>query len=324
MMGQLLRPFMALLGIMALAACGGGPEQPPPPRVAVTEVVQPSTVNASDRFPAVLRADDRGRLGFELGGMVARVNVDVGDRFRRGELLATLQANQQQLGVQAASANLAQARASAREAELDFERKSALDSTGAVSRSEVDNARRVRDEAVARVNALKAQSGPGAETLHDTGLYAPYEGVVTGRLVEPSEVVGIGQSVLEVSGTGAGLEAVITVPARQRGDFRLGSVSVSRLKTVQPSRRSSNRSTPLPAATDFSRLSWVFLMPDEAILRRATGAKWSCDPKVWTRSGSRSRLSGWARTGVARAGRRSQIKRGGRTAGALGKSATAG
>ena len=134
----------------------------PPPRAVQTVKVEPSTLGASDRFPAVLRADDRGRLGFELGGMVARVNVDVGDRFRRGEVLATLQANQQQLGVQGASANLAQAQASAREAELDFERKSALDGTGAVSQSEVDNARRVRDEAVARVNALNAQSGQAA------------------------------------------------------------------------------------------------------------------------------------------------------------------
>ncbi len=194
----------------------------PPPRAVQTVKVQPSTLGASDRFPALLRADDRGRLGFELAGLVARVNVDVGDRFRRGELLATLQANQQQLSAQAASADLAQAQALAREAELDFGRKSALEGTGAVSQSEVDSARRVRDEAVARVTALTAQRGRARDTLQDTRLYAPYAGVVTGRLVEPSEVVGVGQPVLEVSGLGAGLEAVITVPARQRRDFSIG------------------------------------------------------------------------------------------------------
>jgi RND family efflux transporter MFP subunit len=188
----------------------------------VTEVVQPATVNASNRFPAVLRSADRGRLGFELAGLVARVNVDVGDRFRRGELLATLQANQQRLGAQAASAELAQAQALAREAALDFERKAALEGTGAVSQSEVDNARRVRDESAARVRALTAQAGRAQDTLRDTGLYAPYAGVVTGRLVQPSEVVSAGQPVLEVSGNSAGLEAVITVPARQRGTFAIG------------------------------------------------------------------------------------------------------
>lgn len=222
MMGQLLQPFMALLGIMALAACGGGADQPPPPRVAVTEVVQPSSINASDRFPALLRAEDRGRIGFELAGLVARVNVDVGDRFRRGQVLATLQSNQQQLGAQAASADLAQAQALAREAALDFDRKAALEGTGAVSLSEVDNARRVRDESAARVKALTAQAGQARDTLRNTGLYAPYDGVVTGRLVQPSEVVSIGQPVLEVSGMGAGLEAVITVPVRQRSAFAIG------------------------------------------------------------------------------------------------------
>lgn len=226
-MPQPLRPLIAQFGLAgfglaALAACGGAAEQGPPPRVAETVVVQSSTLSASDRFPAVLRAADRGQLGFELGGQVARVNVDVGDRFGKGELLATLQANQQQFGAQAASADLAQAQALAREAGLDFDRKAALEGTGAVSQSEVDNARRVRDEAAARVNALTAQRGRAQDTLRDTRLYAPYAGVVTARLVQPSEVVGVGQPVLEVSGNSAALEAVITVPARQRGTFAIG------------------------------------------------------------------------------------------------------
>lgn len=221
-MYQPLRCSIALFGIFAFSACGAGPVDQPPPRVAETVVVQSSTLSSSNRFPAVLRSDDRGRLGFELAGLVAQVNVDVGERFRKGQVLATLQANQQQLGAQAASADLAQASALAREAELDYARKSALDGTGAVSQAEVDNARRVRDEAVARVDALTAQRGRAQDTLRDTRLYAPYAGVVTGRLVEPSEVVGVGQPVLEVSGLSEGLEAVITVPARQRDDFAIG------------------------------------------------------------------------------------------------------
>ena len=216
------RPFIALLAMSVLAACGGDAVNKPSPRVVETTEVTTSTLVSSDRFPAVLRADDRGRLGFELGGVVARVNVEIGDRFRRGELLATLQADQQQLGVEGASANLAQAQALAREAELDFERKSALDGTGAVSQTEVDNARRVRDETAQRVNALKAQRGQAEDALRDTRLIAPYSGVVTDRLVEPAEVVGIGQPVLEVSGLASGLEAVITAPARQRGEFSIG------------------------------------------------------------------------------------------------------
>jgi RND family efflux transporter MFP subunit len=221
-MFQALRRIPALIGLAALAACGADNVEESPPRVAATIDVEPSTLGSSNRFPAVLRSDDRGRLGFELAGMVAQVNVDAGDRFRRGQVLATLQANQQQLGVQAAAAELAQASALAREAELDFERKSALEGTGAVSQAEVDNARRIRDEAIARVDALTAQRGRAQDTLQDTRLHAPFAGVVTGRLVEPSEVVGVGQPVLEVSGTSAGLEAVITVPARQRGDFSVG------------------------------------------------------------------------------------------------------
>lgn len=217
-----MRHAISLCLALALSACGNAPDEPPPPRIVETIRVAPAALDASDRFPATLRADDRGRLGFETGGQIARVNVDVGDRFGRGQLLATLTARQQQLGVESSEAQVSQARAALQEAELDYERKSDLSGTGAVADAEIDAARRRRDEARAQVRALDAQRGQASDRLSDTRLYAPYTGVVTARLAEPSEVVGAGEAVLEVSGLAAGLEAVITVPASQRGAFQIG------------------------------------------------------------------------------------------------------
>jgi RND family efflux transporter MFP subunit len=217
-----VRLSMLAVATALLSGCSGDPVREPPARIVETIRTQVTTTSASDRFPATLRADDRGRLGFELAGQVARINVDVGDRFGRGQVLATLNARQQSLGVESAGAQLAQARASLREAEIDFDRKAALAGTGAIAQSDIDTARRVRDEARARVRSLQAERGRASDSLSDTRLVAPYAGVVTGRLIEPSEVVGAGEAVLEVSGTAAGLEAVITVPSSQRAAFTPG------------------------------------------------------------------------------------------------------
>ncbi len=223
MITRLRKTGTAILAIAAtVAGCSDEPPAEPPPRVVETVRVQIAGLAVTDRFPATLRADDRGRLGFELSGQVARVNVDVGDRFARGQVLARLDADAQALSVDSASAQLSQAQAAEREAKLDYERKDALAGTGAIAQSTIDTARRVLDEARGRVRALLAERGQATKNLSDTRLVAPYVGVVTGRLVEPSEVVSAGEPVLEVSGLAAGLEAVITVPSGQREAFSAG------------------------------------------------------------------------------------------------------
>ncbi|MFG9941415.1 biotin/lipoyl-binding protein, partial [Pseudomonas aeruginosa] len=43
------------------------------------------------------RAAERSSLGFETGGRIAKLSVDVGDRFSRGQILAELDAQPDRL-----------------------------------------------------------------------------------------------------------------------------------------------------------------------------------------------------------------------------------
>ncbi|MEO0499595.1 MAG: efflux RND transporter periplasmic adaptor subunit [Pseudomonadota bacterium] len=212
----------ALGALIALAACGGEPPKEPPPRIVETVIAAPGARAAEDRFPAQLRADDRGAVGFEVGGVIADIRVDIGDTFRKGQILATLDPRKQRLATEGMSAQLDEAVADAEEAALDYKRKSALAGTGAVAQSVIDAAARRRDQTSARVANLRAERGRVDEDLDDTRLYAPYAGSVVGRPAQPSEVVAAGQAVLEITGSDSGLEAVISVPDRLRGLFTPG------------------------------------------------------------------------------------------------------
>ena len=57
------------------------------------------------------RATERSILGFETGGRIAKLNVDVGERFSRGQVLAELDAQPDRLRVTQAQASLAAAEA---------------------------------------------------------------------------------------------------------------------------------------------------------------------------------------------------------------------
>ncbi|MEM6907826.1 MAG: efflux RND transporter periplasmic adaptor subunit [Pseudomonadota bacterium] len=219
---MLRNTLLCAASAVVLAACSGAAQETPPPRLVETIVVGESEVGATSRYPATLRGDQRASLSFEVGGAVERINFEIGDRFRRGQVLASLNARQQQLASRAATAALREAEASFQEAKLDFDRKKRLEGTGAVSQSSIDAARRVMETTRARVAALKADSGRAIDTVADTRIIAPFSGEVTARRREPAEVVLPGEAILEVNSLSAGLEAVIFVPERDRSKFSVG------------------------------------------------------------------------------------------------------
>ncbi|WP_426727551.1 biotin/lipoyl-binding protein [Enterobacter cloacae complex sp. 288G10] len=57
------------------------------------------------------RSSERSTLGFETGGRISKLHVDVGDRFSRGQLLAELDVQPEQLRLEQARATLAAAEA---------------------------------------------------------------------------------------------------------------------------------------------------------------------------------------------------------------------
>src|SRR5690606_28971690 len=102
---------------------------------------------------------------------VQRVHFDSGDAVTAGAPLVTLSGQAQQAG-------LAEARASANEAQKLYQRQSELASQQLIARSALDSQRATRDAANARVAQIRAQLG-------DRTIRAPFAGVLGLRQVSP-------------------------------------------------------------------------------------------------------------------------------------------
>lgn len=219
------RALAPLLLVAALAACSGSAApQTPAPRTVFVEHVGPAD-RSGIRYSGAVRAADRSELAFEAGGQIAAVFVELGDRFARGDLLAKLDASTLRLELAGRRADLANAESVLVDARLDYERRVRLAGTGAVSQSAIDQARSRFDGATAQVSALDAAVSQAEETLADASLRAPFDGQVTARLAEPSEVIPSGKAVLSVIGTDSRLEAVIRVPGAVRRVLETGAVA---------------------------------------------------------------------------------------------------
>jgi HlyD family secretion protein len=205
------RPIVwaALAGALALAALGwfafGPSEQDLQPRYA-TEAVRRGDLVVNVTASGTLQPTNKANVGSELSGTVARVNVDVNDRVRKGQVLAELDTSRLQDQVLRSRANLEvaraaqqQAQATAREAAGNLQRlqEVARLSGGKVpSQSELASA----EATLARAKSAVASGEAGVadaraalsadETnLRKASIRSPMDGVVLARAVDPGNAV---------------------------------------------------------------------------------------------------------------------------------------
>jgi len=167
-------------------------------------------------------------LHAKVPSYVDRVLVDRGSVVKQGDLLAELSAPEMaaqiaeaQSKVQAAEADRLQAEAQLAAAESTYDRtKTAAQTPGAIAGNELILAEKQRDAARALVNS-RQQASRAAEAavraLQDLQAYlkitAPFDGVVTDRLVHPGALVGPGNdAALLVIQQVSHLRLVVPVP----------------------------------------------------------------------------------------------------------------
>ena len=145
-------------------------------------------------------------IGSELSGTVLKVNVDVNDRIKKGQVLVVLdtaklsdQVVRSRAALAAAAAKVAQTSATVKEARAGLDRLEAVAklSGGKVpSKAELDTGRAtfdraVADETSARAGVVDAQAALSTDetNLSKASIVAPSDGIVLTRSVDPGNAV---------------------------------------------------------------------------------------------------------------------------------------
>lgn len=205
--GALIATALTILGCERAPT----PDSAPPPKPIAWTEVRPHTGTATRTLPGFLRPVQRAPLSFDVPGRVAAIKVDIGDAFASGDLLARLDRRTFELALDERRSQLAEAQARLVEADHDLERQQELTDQGYASEATLDRARAARETAHSRVATAQARLELAREDLADTRLVAPYAGTVAERLVEPSQRIRSGQTVLRVQGDQR-LEVIVAAP----------------------------------------------------------------------------------------------------------------
>lgn len=232
-------PVVWLLCAVLAVACGrargaeegGARRGRPPPMVTTTRLVA-RAVQVEAGGPIDLRANTAVEVGSRVLGYLDRLEVDRGDRVRRGQLLATVRPSDLPDQLAATRGALEQNRAQLELARSTLQRVEALAAPGVTSQQELIAARAAVAAAEAQRATLLAQSSSVATRLRETRIVSPLDGVVSQRRVDVGALVG------PTTGGIVRVEAVDTLRAEvalneaEAGAVRVGMTARLRLDAL--------------------------------------------------------------------------------------------
>jgi len=188
---RLIRGAPVVVAALVLAACG---EQnryaaPPPPKVTVANPTkQPVTqyLEVTGNAAAVNSVD----LVARVQGFVEEIHYRDGDYVKQGTVLFTIEPEPYQVKLDQAKAAEDGAAATLRQAEAEYTRQSSLAAKDFASKSTLDQALATRDSAKASLVQAQTNTRIAEISLSYTKVTAPFDGIVTARLVSVGELVG--------------------------------------------------------------------------------------------------------------------------------------
>ncbi|MFO1455550.1 MAG: efflux RND transporter periplasmic adaptor subunit [Steroidobacteraceae bacterium] len=197
-----LAPIVGLVLCIAAAlsprglAVAASPTAPATPRPALTVTAAPAVERS---WPAVIEASgaiapwQEATVAARVAGLpLIEIRADVGDRVRRGQLLARYDDSTVRADLARAEAGLAAAQASAQAAEANRDRALGLQATGAISAQDLLQSKTTAMTAVAQVAQARAALESARLTLAHTRVLAPDDGVVSSRSATLGAVAGSG------------------------------------------------------------------------------------------------------------------------------------
>lgn len=182
-------------------------------------------------------------VGAELAGLrLDAVLVNVGDRVRKGQVLATLASEAVRADIQTAQASLQEAQALAAEARSNADRARSLRAADAISAQEAQRSLTSEQTALARVESAKAQLAAQELRGRQTRVVAPDDGVLSSRSATVGAVVQPGLELFRLIRQGRlewraelpsadlvrvqpGMKAVATPPGGQAVEGRVRMVA---------------------------------------------------------------------------------------------------
>lgn len=213
---QLFLLGMVMSWLAGLSACSNDRQHTTVPPEVVRDLTlltaQKTTVPDYTEATGTLRAERTAQLSSQMMGAITRVNVHEGDRVRQGEVLITIQADQQRSAYDSANAGLTASQQALAAADADYalaettmKRYQMLFDKKSVSAQEYDEvktrlaaAKARRDGAHAGRTQAEAAVSEANAAVGFTRIRAPFDGLIIAKLADAGAMASPGVPLLTI------------------------------------------------------------------------------------------------------------------------------
>ena len=140
-------------------------------------------------------------LSFLADGQIAKLYKEEGDTVKKGELIATLDSRDYEANYSKATAEVERTEVLKTDALEKYNRNEPLGKVGAVSEQDVETLFNNKNRTQAEYNVAQANKTYAKNQLDYTKLYAPEDGIIMVRVLEPGSNVQKGQPVYTMAKT---------------------------------------------------------------------------------------------------------------------------
>lgn len=195
--------WVAGLSVVALSGCAPNGDSAGKP-VTLVEVTTARLAPHAPRqmLTGTVEARAETPTAFLVSGRLDRLNFSVGDRVKKGDVLATISKVEQEADVTAAQAGVTAAQLRVEQTQTARDRQKSLWDQGLTTRSALDGAQTAWETASGDLERANAQLELAREALGYTSLVATTDGVIIRKLAEADEVVQAGSPVYVVAEDG--------------------------------------------------------------------------------------------------------------------------
>jgi RND family efflux transporter MFP subunit len=182
-------------------------------------------------WPGTVKSRTVANIAPKMTARIIEIKVHVGDKVKKGALIARLDERDIKAQESSVLARLAGANAQANRAKADEKRIRSLYSKEAATRENFDAVIARANEAQAGVNQAASAVSEIRAHLADALLLAPFDGVVVKRLQEPGDMGQPGLPVVALQ-TSQGLRLEADVPSTCAGRYHIGMDVTVRIDTL--------------------------------------------------------------------------------------------
>ncbi|NOX80423.1 MAG: efflux RND transporter periplasmic adaptor subunit [Deltaproteobacteria bacterium] len=188
---------------------------PPParPLMAVnTAVIQSGNLADTRKYLGILRARVSGQVSSQLAARIISIRVREGEVVKKGRIVAVLDSRIQRDKEKSLAAQVDAARTALATYEGIYHRDLVLYQNKGLSKEALDRSDMARAAAESRLKALESSLRTARVELSYTRLAAPYDALVTKRLMEPGDIALPGKPLLAIDALDKGYKLLVTLP----------------------------------------------------------------------------------------------------------------